>query len=94
MVKSERIYSPQQYLMAVTGKCYIVRDDDDIETITGILADTGWNLWNYPLSEIDHIVENNLDVVLVDCMYWNEDNHEFDHIVRWFEVPADFKEEE
>lgn len=94
MVKSEKVYSPQQYLMAVTGKCYIVRDDDDIETITRTLSHTGWNLWNYPLSEIDHIVENNLDVVLVDCMYWNEGKHEFDHILRWFEVPEDFKEEE
>ena len=94
MVKSNRIYSPQQYLEAVTGKCYIVRDDDDISTITRILSHTGWNLWNYPLSEIDHIVENNIDVVLVDCMHWNEKRHEFDHILRWFEVPDDFEEEE
>ena len=94
MVKSEKIYSPQNYLEAVTGKCYIVRDDNDIETIQSILHRTGNNLWDYPLSEIDHIVENNLDVVLVDCLFWNEDRHEFDHILRWFEVPEDFKEEE
>ena len=92
MVKSEKIYSPQQYLEVITGKCYIVRDDD-IATIEKILRHTGNNLWNYPMSEIDHIVENNLDVVLVDCMYWNEDKHEFDHIFRWFEVPEDFEEE-
>ena len=94
MVKSEQIYSAQSYLEAVTGKCYVIREDDDVEAIQRILHHTGSNLWDYPLSEIEHIVENNLDVVLVDCLFWNEDNHEFDHILRWFEVPEDFKEEE
>jgi hypothetical protein len=94
MVKSEQIYSPQNYLEAVTGECYIVRGDDDIESIDKILRrKLNRSLWNYPLSEIDHIVENEIDVVLVDCMVYNEDKKEFEHIYRWFEVPEDFKEE-
>jgi hypothetical protein len=93
MVKSERIYSAQDYLEVATGMCYVVRGDNDVEEIDKILRHTGNNFWNYPLSEIDHIVENNLDVVLVDCLFLNEDKHEFDHILRWFEVPEDFKEE-
>lgn len=94
MVKSEKIYSPQSYLEAVTGKCYIIRGVNDIETIEIILEDYDLELWNYPLSEIDHIVENRLDVVLVDCMVVNEETDEFEHEYRWFEVPEDFKEEE
>lgn len=89
MVKSERIYSPQQYLMAITGQCYAIRGVNDIETIQSILQDHGFELWDYPLSEIDHIVENQLDVVLVDCMVSN-DKYEFEHHYRWFEVPEEF----
>ena len=94
MVKSERIYSPQNYLMAVTGECYIIRGENDIESIEAILEDYDLELWNYPLSEIDHIVENSLNVVLVDCMVVSEDTDEFEHQYRWFEVPEDFTEEE
>ena len=94
MVKSEKIYSPQNYLMGVTNECYIIRGENDIETIEVILEDYDLELWNYPLSEISHIVENNLNVVLVDCMVVNEDTDQFEHQYRWFEVPEDFEEEE
>ena len=96
MVKSEQIYSPQSYLEAVTGKCYLIRGDNDIELIQEILVENGYvdELWDYPLSEIDHIVENKLNVVLVDCMVVNPETDEFEHVYRWFEVPEDFVEEE
>lgn len=94
MVKSERIYSPQQYLEAITNKCYIIRGEDDIAFIHGVLAHDGFDLWDYPMSEINHIVENKLNVVLVDCMVVNEETDQFEHILRWFEVPEDFEEEE
>ena len=94
MIKSEKIYSPQNYLMAVTGECYIIRGENDIESIEVILEDYDLELWNYPLSETDHIVENNLNVVLVDCMVVNPDTDQFEHQYRWFEVPEDFTEEE
>ena len=91
MVKSDKIYSPQQYLEAITDKCYITREDDDIKFIEDVLDLNGYGFWNYHLSEIDHIVENKLDVVLVDCMVWNEYLREFRHEYRWFEVPEDFE---
>lgn len=94
MVKSEQIYSPQNYLMAVTGKCYMVCGEDDVSFIHGVLFHNDFEFWDYPMSEIDHIVENNLNVVLVDCMVVNEETDEFEHQYRWFEVPEDFKEEE
>lgn len=89
MVKSEHIYSPQDYLELVTGKYYVVRGDDDIETIESILKENGYNLLNYPLSEIDHIVENSLNVVLVDCLFYDEEKSEFEHIYRWFETKGE-----
>jgi hypothetical protein len=93
MVKSNKIYSPQTYLEAITGKCFIIREDDDIIAIETILSDMGYGFWNYSLSEIDHIVENDINVVLVECAYWNETMHELEHVARWFEVPEDFEEE-
>ena len=44
-------------------------------------------------SEIDHIVENEINVVLVDCMVYNEEKKEYEHVYRWFEVTADFEKE-
>lgn len=93
MVKSERIYSPQQYLEVVTDLCYVIRGENDIEFIQGVLAHEGFELWDYPMSEIDHIVENELNVVLVDCMVVNPETDKFEHQYRWFEVPEDFEEE-
>lgn len=92
MVKSDKIYTPSQYLEAIIGKHYNLREGNDIEEIDRILGGRGYNLWDYPLNEIDHILEEDVDVVLVMCSYWNEDKHEFDYIPRWFEVLEDFKE--
>ena len=96
MVKSERLYSPQEYLDAVLGECYLFDSyvDDDIKELEEILKKEDKALWNYPLTEIDHIVENGLDVVLVDCMVWSTTDREYKHTMRWFEVPSDFVEED
>lgn len=95
MVKSEKIYSPQNYLEAVTGKCYAHYGENDITFINNMLHRNDIDyLWDYPMSEIGHIVENNLNVVLVDCMVVNEETDQFEHQYRWFEVPENFREED
>lgn len=95
MVKSEHIYSPQTYLEAITGKCYFMRHNEyPVDFIQSVLVSEGHtdDLWDYPLTEIDHIVENNLNVVLVDCSHYEDG--EFVNEYRWFEVPEDFEEVE
>lgn len=93
MVKSEKLYTPQTYLELVTGEYFIVKGDNDIDTIENILKDFKLDddLWNYPLSEIDHIVENDLDVVLVECMVYNNNTKEYEHVYRWFEVTEEIE---
>ena len=94
MVKSEQIYSPQSYLEVITGKCYFMRHNEwPVDFIQEVLVSEGHtdDLWDYPLTEIDHIVENNLNVVLVDCSRYEGD--EYVNEYRWFEVPEDFREE-
>lgn len=95
MVKSEHVYIPQSYVCAVTGYAYCFKHNmmTPLEEIHYLLEMHDYDLWDYPLTEIDHIVENNLDVVLVDVSHYN-DKGEFITEFRWFEVPEDFKDED
>ena len=93
MVKSNQIYAPQNYVGAITGSYFISKYDGSIDCIRKHLNRYGFRfLWDYPLTEIDHIVENNLNVVLVDCSHYEDDMYVEEY--RWFEVPEDFKEAE
>ena len=91
MVKSNKLFDPQTYLELVTGKCYFLKSDV-ITFMEDIIYLNHLGLWNYPLSEIDHIVENNLNVVLVDCSHYEGEMYINEY--RWFEVPEDFCEED
>ena len=94
LVKSETIYSPQAFVEAVTGYCYCFKQEDTIKEIEQMLErHCSQPLWNYPITEIEHIVENGLSVVLVDVtgMYGGS---EMVQMYRWFEVPEDFEEED
>lgn len=92
-VKSTKVYTPQQYVEAMTGLCFYFEQDDTVAEIQEKLdKHCLHSLWNYPLTEIDHIVENKLDVVLVDVSgFYN--GFEIVPKYRWFEVPADFEED-
>lgn len=92
-VKSNQIYSPENYISAITGLYYFLKHNTHpINEIQDILSEHGYELWDYPLTEINHIVENNLNVVLVNCSYYEGDKYIDEY--RWFEVPEDFKEDE
>lgn len=59
MVKSEEIYAPQNYVGAITGNYFIPHFNGSIECIRKQLNKYGFdNLWDYPLTEIKHIVKN------------------------------------
>lgn len=93
MVKSEQIYSPENYVCGMTGTYYFFKHKDHpVEEIQYLLQVNGYDLWDYPLTEIDHIVENNLNVVLIDCSHYEGDMYINEY--RWFEVTEDFKEED
>lgn len=89
-VLSKEVYSPQHYIEAVTGNYYIFRNDTTrLDEIQALLRMNGFkNLLNYPLTEIDHIVENKINVVLVDVSDFKDNNWVAEY--RWFEIPKDF----
>lgn len=91
IIKDKNVYSPQSYLELVTGNCYVVSGDNDIEFIEKILEEFDYCLWNYPVDETDHIKENEINVVPVDCMIYNNKTKEYEHVLRWFEVPEDIE---
>lgn len=92
MIVSERLYTPQKYLELITDKCYIIKGTNDVETIEVILEDLGYCLWSHALTEIGYVLEEELDVVLVDCMVYNEKTEEYEHVYRWFEIDFDPKD--
>ena len=102
MVLSNKLFTPQTFLEIITDKCYMY-GDDDISLIHNVLREEGFEdddshtLWDYPLDEIGEIVENEVDVVLVECCYF-DGNDVLQREYRWFEVPEEcvnkFKEEE
>lgn len=93
-VLSKDIYSPQSYIEAVTGNYYIFRNDttilDEIDTL--LCLNHLENLWNYSLTEIEHIVENGINVVLVDISDYDVETGNWIKEYRWFEVPEDFND--
>ena len=93
MVLSKEIYSPQYYIETVTGNYYIFRNDTTIldEMQTLLALNNFENLWNYPLTEIDHIVKNKINVVLVDVSDYDVESQTWIKEYRWFEVPEDFE---
>lgn len=85
MVKSEKVYSIQNFCDKFLNFCPIIEGERN--ELRDLLNENGfYNLWDYPLSEIDHIVKNELNVVLVDCTYINE-NCELVQDLRWVEIP-------
>ena len=89
MKYEDKVYTPQEYLERVTGKCYAVLGDNDANEISRILKNLGVELWDYPLSEIEHIVQNAINVVLVECMMWDDKEYEYRKEYRWFELPEE-----
>ena len=93
-VKSEKLYTPQTYCEKLTGCCYGFDHEDTVFEMETVLKRHGLESEHrsYPLSEIDHIVENNLCVVLVDVSGFSKEG-KWKQEYRWFEVPEDFEDE-
>ena len=94
-VKSEKLYTPQTYCEKLTGRCYGFDHEDTVFEIETVLKRHGLESehWSYPLSEIDHIVENGLNVVLVDVSGFDKQG-KWRQEYRWFEVFDDFEEDD
>lgn len=91
-IKSEHVYSPQEYLEVVTGKYYTFNGEDDVKEITKFLKFNNIKMRHYPLSKVGEAAKDGTMVVLVECMVVNSITDEFERAHVWFEVPDDFEE--
>ena len=88
IIKSKTIYSLQNFFESYFGFCPITTGDEN--ELRNLLDSNGYdNLWDYPMDEIEHIVENDIPVVLVDTSYINKKG-EICSEHRWVELPDAF----
>lgn len=93
-VLSREIYSPFEFIETLTGKyhyigCYPTKDIHNILVQEGIENNVDNTIWDYPLDEIEEIVENDINVVLVDVTGIDKDGRWIKEC-RWFEVPEEY----
>jgi len=85
-VVSQKIYTTKKYCKEYLGFVPDIKGTED--ELRNILDEEGYDeVWDFPLDEIDEIVENDHDVVLVDTSYTSSKGKKVtEH--RWFEIPA------
>lgn len=90
MVVTNKVYTPEMFVEALTGKCEIFDGKDPITQIHAFLKAEGIEVegqefWDYPINEIEHILSEKMNVVLVDVSgFYLEDKWE--KLFRWFEI--------
>ena len=93
MVKSNQIYTPQTFVEKVAGRCYCFRNENTVAEMEQVLRHHRQPFSNYALNEIEHIVENMLEVVLVDVSGFDTKGR-WQREYRWFEVSKGFSNKE
>lgn len=91
MIKSNKIYNPQRFLEAVTGKTYILSYEKPIQPqIERILIKHRKPYSSYPFEEVQKALNKKGNIVLVSCSDMSEDWQMVEKY-RWFKVPKDFE---
>ena len=81
-VKSNMIYSPQNYLEALTGNCYIIHGGEPVlKQVCRILKENNLPAKSYPLKETVRAVRVRYPIVLVDCSEFTENMRLVPHTV-------------
>ena len=86
MIKSNKVYNASEYLRYIG----IETDYNDsmectpLEFIEKKLKENNKSFWNYPLDFYNNLQDQEPDIVLVDCGYY--DGSKLIQEYRWFEV--------
>lgn len=95
MYVHDTVISAETYIEYITGEHYELKRPDQFEEIAEIMEKTGNDcLWDFPIDEIEEILENDTPVVLVDVYGTTIDNNTMHHVHRWFELPDENKDED
>ena len=86
----DKIISAETYIEFITGKHYNLKRPDQFEEIAEIMKETGnYDLWDFPINEIEEILENDTPAVIVDIYGTTIDDNTMHHVQRWFELPKE-----
>ena len=86
MVKSNRIFTPRQYLeyIDIEFDNHEPMNDLPLDFLHRVLKENNKSFWDYPLDFYDKIQYETPNIVLVNCSYY--DGKEMQQEYRWFEV--------
>ena len=90
MVVADKVYTPQMFIEALTGKNEFFLGKDPLSQIHCILKKEGFEkegqeMMNYPMDEIEHLICEDHNVVLVDVSGFYLDGGWEQHF-RWFDI--------
>lgn len=86
MIKSNKVFKPREYLkyVGIEIKDNKFMGDIPLIFIEKKLKKHNKPFWSYPLDFYNNLQDQEPDIVLVDCTYY--DGHNFVQEYRWFEV--------
>jgi hypothetical protein len=84
---NKTVLTAEEYVMFITEKSHTLntKEDDEIQ-IEKILNDEGYDIWSYPLDEVDEAMENNDHIALVKLNHYRNGKVSYSEH-RWYEVP-------
>ena len=89
-IKSNNIFSSQNYLELITDACYIIHASKPVlQQLEETLDDYGFPSVSYDLADVHTALSAGAPIVLVDCCDVDDDLHPVKSY-RWFQVPDDF----
>lgn len=90
-VKSQKVYSPQNFIGILTGNFYLFSSSSFIRGhLESILEEHGYaGPISFDIDEIEIIVNGNYPVVLVDTSFY-QSNGVYQNNFTWFRVPENF----
>ena len=91
MIKSNKVYNPRDYLRYVGIEITEEpMNDIPIDFIYRKLKENNKPFWDYPLDFYNNLQNQDPDIVLVDCSYYESsscyEGSKFVREYRWFEV--------
>lgn len=97
-IKYNGLLTAQQYLELVTGNCYCLRADNQLEEVEKIIdKEFGeGTFWSFALDDISEVMENDHIVVLVEIVniVMKDSSAKQEKLYRWFELPFECTKEE
>ena len=87
MIKSNKVYNAKEYLKYIgieTNSNQHPMGDTPFNYIQRVLQENNKPFWDFPLDFYNNIQNQDPDIVLVDCSYY--DGSKFIQEYRWFEV--------